>query len=219
MSGIANELGLPVSTLQETDLDDDRRAAIADLIDRVFFPPGTRFERGPAVVDGVVLARPAECVEMPDGRVFSRPALRGEAPPRLNLRRFVIWQDGAGPRALAHALTFERVVYSERGALTVAALGAVCVDGALQGRGLGACVTAAAFAQVANNPAVVGALFQTGVPGFYEKLGCRVVANRFVDRLTAVDPDADAFWERCVMVYPADLAWPVGVIDLGGPGF
>lgn len=219
MSSIANELALPVATLLDGEVDDERQSAIADLTQRVFFPPGTRFERGPPVVDGVVLARAAERIETPDGRVYLRPALLGEAPPRRNLRHFVIWEDRGRRRALAHALTFERVVYGQDGALTVAALAAVCVDRALHGRGLGARVTAAALADVARNPDVVGALFQTGVPGFYEKLGCRVVDNRFVDRLTALDPEADAFWDRCAMVYPADLAWPAGVIDLGGPGF
>jgi hypothetical protein len=67
-------------------------------------------------------------------------------------------------------------------------------------------------------------LFQTGVPGFYEKLGARTIANpitnhRYPNQRQVNDADANPFWDESVMIYPATADWPSGVIDLGGAGY
>ena len=51
-----------------------------------------------------------------------------------------------------------------------------------------------------------------------ERLGARVVTNRFVNSLAA-DPGARPFWDPVTMVYPRSFDWPEGTIDLQGPGY
>lgn len=79
---------------------------------------------------------------------------------------------------LAHARIFRREIITTRGPLTIGALAAVCVHPDYRGRGWGADVVRAAFAYLPEMNVEV-ALFQTGVPQFYEKLGCRLIDNRF----------------------------------------
>jgi predicted N-acetyltransferase YhbS len=62
----------------------------------------------------------------------------------------------------------------------VGALAAVCVHPDNRGRGWGAAVVRAAFDFLPEMGASI-ALFQTGVPRFYEKLSARQIANRFYD--------------------------------------
>ncbi len=114
----------------------------------------------------------------------------------------------------AHALVFARTVFTVQGPLTVGALATVCVDPANRGQGWGADVVRAAFEYLPELGAPV-ALFQTGVPGFYEKLGARQVTNRFVNG----DNPNNPFWDICEMIYPASFDWSEGQIDLNGPGY
>lgn len=129
-----------------------------------------------------------------------------------------VWT-GAIP--VATAMVFPREIMTPGGALRVLALAGVCSAPEYRGQGLGARVVRAAFAPVGNGAFGV-ALFQTGVPGFYEKLGARLVKNAFVnsrfspgDRGTAEQP----WWDPHVMIYPASYPWPDGVIDLLGEGY
>lgn len=114
----------------------------------------------------------------------------------------------------AHALIFARTVFTIGGPLVVGALATVCVDPVYRGRGWGVDVVRAAFAYLPELGAPV-ALFQTGVPEFYEKLGARRVTNHFVN---GDDPN-NPFWDACEMIYPASFDWSDGPIDLNGPGY
>ena len=131
-----------------------------------------------------------------------------------NSKRFVLWEDD---QAVAHALTFEREIFTTGGSLKQMALAAVCVAESRRGEGLGARVTRKAFEQVDNGVWPVS-VFQTPVAGFYEKLGGRIVDNEFVNSRNEEDPQANPWWEA-VMIYPADFPWPVGRIDLNGGGY
>jgi predicted N-acetyltransferase YhbS len=117
-------------------------------------------------------------------------------------------------RVFAHAMMFGREVFTSRGPLRVGALAAVCVHPDFRGRGLGADVVRAAF-DFLPELSVEASLFQTGVPQFYEKLGSRVVANRFFSGANPENP----FWDACQMIYPASFDWPDGPIDLNGAGY
>ena len=62
-------------------------------------------------------------------------------------------------------------------------------------------------------------IFQTGIPNFYEKLGCKVIKNKFINSNNQVDPFKNPFWDEYVMVYPASARWPTGTADLRREGF
>lgn len=137
-------------------------------------------------------------------------------PEVLTARRFVIWQDGV---PVAQARTFVREVHAEDRSLPVLALATVCADPDLRGQGLGAAVTRLAFEQVGTDDWPKVSLFQTGVPGFYEKLNCRTVSNQFINRKNLEDPLANPWRDEIVMIYPGDHDWPGGVIDMNGPDY
>ena len=84
-------------------------------------------------------------------------------------------------------------------------------------QGLGARVVRATLAYVDDGTFPLS-LFQTNVPGFYEKLGARLVDNRFVNSLAA-DPQGRPWWSGHTMIYPAGADWPDGEIDLVGPAW
>ena len=117
-------------------------------------------------------------------------------------------------RVLAHALIFNREIFTAQGPMNVGALAAVCVHPDFRGRGWGESVVRAAFDFLPELGAEVS-LFQTGVPSFYEKLGGRLVLNRFFNG----DHPDNPFWDVCEMIYPASFPWPDGDIDLNGPGY
>ena len=130
--------------------------------------------------------------------------------------RYAIWQDD---RMVAHARTFVREMLIDDQSLTVLALATVCSDPDMRGQGLGAAVTRQAF-QIIDDPAWPDVcLFQTPAAGFYEKLECRKVPNRFVNRKDEKDPEAWPWHDDTVMIYPAAYAWPEGVVDLNGPSY
>ena len=62
-------------------------------------------------------------------------------------------------------------------------------------------------------------LFQTGIPHFYEKLGCRVIENKFINSNDHEDPYKNPFWDDYAMIYPATADWPSGTVDLLRKGF
>ena len=143
-------------------------------------------------------------------------AVGSDNPEKTTGRRFVIRQDG---RAVAHASTFVRHIFVGQQEIPVLALAAVCCDPDIRGHGLGAKVTQLAFQQVGKQGWPELSLFQSPVPVFYEMLNCRLVTNRFVNRLNAADPEANPWRDENVMIYPNEFQWPDGVVDLNGPDY
>lgn len=119
---------------------------------------------------------------------------------------------------LAFGRLFAREIITPSGPLTVGALASVLTRPDLQGNGFGRLIVQGAFDRVHDGTFPV-ILFQTGVPGFYQKLGSREVFNRFFDSKSAT-PAANP-WQSGphIMIYPAAFAWPDGDIDLGGYGY
>jgi len=119
-----------------------------------------------------------------------------------------------GEAILAMARTFRRVVADESGrAFPVLALAGVCTHPEHRKRGLGRAVVLAAWERIGTDLPVC--YFQTGVPAFYEGLGARQVTNRLFDTTGA----AKLFWDPFAMIYPAEVSWPDGGIDLRGGGW
>jgi hypothetical protein len=119
---------------------------------------------------------------------------------------------------LAQSRIFPRTIATPRGPLTAMGLGGVCTAHAARGHGLGMILMRETFRVAVDSGDFACSLFQTRVPSFYERLGARVVTNRFVNSLAA-DPGARPFWDPVTMVYPRSFDWPEGVVDLQGPGY
>lgn len=114
--------------------------------------------------------------------------------------------------------SFFRTIGPSHGELDVLALGGVATDPDHQGKGFGQEVVRDAFKRVVNGEVAV-CLFQTGpARGFYERLGCVVVDNRFVNG-AGDPPDQNPWIDEWVMQYPANAHWPEGEMDLRGAGY
>ncbi|BCM88957.1 hypothetical protein IAD21_00799 [Abditibacteriota bacterium] len=129
----------------------------------------------------------------------------------------IIAQETHPHEVLAHALIFRREILTTQGSLPIGALATVCVHPDYRGRGWGEAVVRAALG-VMPEMAIAVSLFQTGVPQFYEKLGARIVNNRFFNGQNP-DDSSNPFWDLEEMIYPAAFPWPEGDIDLNGEGY
>ena len=154
--------------------------------------------------------------EMLAGIVFpkSAPPPPVDWPAEKAARVFLTRHEG---RIVAACNLLPRRILTAGGPLDVLALAGVKTLPEFRLRGFGAAVVRAAFHYVDNGVFAAG-LFQTRVPGFYEKLGCRAVGNVFFNSL-AEDPGTTPWWDPNHMVYPAAFAWPEGPVDLLGPAW
>jgi len=142
-------------------------------------------------------------------------AAASDDPEQRDSKRFVVWENDA---VIAHARTFRRRIYVNDQTMDILALASVCTDETVRGRGLGLSIVRKAFEQV-DLGEFKFSLFQTGVPQFYEKLNCRLVDNKIVDRTNFEEPEKNPFWDPFVMIYPANENWPAGIVDLNGKGY
>lgn len=119
---------------------------------------------------------------------------------------------------LAVARSYVREVRFELSGQTdrVLALAGVCCAPRMRGRGLGALVVKDVFARL--DAEVPWCLFQTMVPGFYEKLGCCLIENEFRDSC-AMEPEKRPWWDEHVMVCESSRNWPEGRVDLCGVAY
>lgn len=127
----------------------------------------------------------------------------------------VIIGDG---RLVAKAITFGRTIATRLGPRNVMGLSGVAAHPDAQGGGWGKKIVQQAFARI-DDGEFTTCLFQTGrARNFYERIGCRVVDNEFVNSKSdnpTISPWSDDF----VMIYPGSSDWPTGKIDLLGPGY
>lgn len=134
--------------------------------------------------------------------------------------RFVAVTELKG-RVVATAEGFKRIVHTERGELPVLALACVCTLPECRGMGLGKRTVETILKKVDDGLFPL-ALWQTGVPEFYMKMGAVKVLNRFVNRRHPQHPDRNPFWDVHQMVYAPGGGlgvWPDGTIDLNGLGY
>lgn len=197
-TSISGQTMSDVTEKLDRDLSRRELVAVVSLLDSVW--PN----EGKTLAQLVELSRRA--------RRYYRVSFRGSRRPSV---RHLVWQGG---ELVAHALSFERPVTSAAGDLPVMALSAVCVSPGHRGRGHGVAVARSAFRRVERGEFPLS-LFQTPIPEFYEKLGSRNVANRFVDSRNKADPEKNPWRDPWVMIHPGDSVWPGGLIDLNGPGY
>ncbi len=141
-------------------------------------------------------------------------------PENERPERFIAAVESKG-RIVATAEGFKRIVCTERGELPVLALASVCTLPECRGMGLGQRTVLTVLKQVDDGRFPL-ALWQTGVPEFYRKMGAVEVCNRFVNRRHPVHPDRDPFWDTHRMIYVhggGRGGWPKGIIDLNGLGY
>ena len=95
--------------------------------------------------------------------------------------RILAWQD---QRLVGHATFLPGVIATNRGTLSIMQFAGVCVCAKLRGRQIGRKVVEWAFEKV-GQPGFDVALFQTDVPGFYEKLRRLLFSTlcRYADRV------------------------------------
>jgi GNAT superfamily N-acetyltransferase len=137
-------------------------------------------------------------------------------PQSLVPRSFVVRD---GQVVVAHAAAVPRIVGTSRGDLPMVGLARVASHPDYRGQGLGQIVARAVF-ELVDRGDFAFCLFQTShaVRPFYERLDCLLVDNPIVNSL-APDKTAKPFTDEIAMRYPAGGHWPLGTIDLRGPGF
>lgn len=113
----------------------------------------------------------------------------------------------------AIARTFNQTILMGDSPRDVIALASVCSHPEHRGEGYGKAV---ALAALARSSAVAPALFQTGVPSFYERLGGRVINNSISTSTVGVE----AFTDDRIMIHPKDAPWDeAAAVDLTVAGW
>ena len=102
--------------------------------------------------------------------------------------------------------------------LNIIGLGGLNVHPDWRRKGYGRAIVEAVFKRI-DSKEYPSCLFQTGIPHFYEKLGCKVIKNRFINSNNQLDPSKNPFWDEYIMIYPANADWPTGIADLRREGF
>ncbi len=133
-------------------------------------------------------------------------------------RRHLHFLGWSGDALVANAHIFERTIRAGESPLPITALASVCTRADQRGSGFGRTIIEAVFAEMDAGRYPV-CLFQTGVPGFYEKLGARRVESTFVNSRNPVMPQTNPFWDDIQMIYPGQGPWPDCVFDLCGPAY
>ena len=180
----------PVEILAFTTLTRSEMAAIHRLVNSVW-PNAAPFE------------------DQVDARL--KGAHQADSPQCSGRQAHVIRHLG---RVQAVATTFVREISDRDGRrFPVLALASVCSDPDCRGQGLGQAVVRSAFARVGRDAPV--SFFQTDVPDFYARLGCRLVDNPLINSTS----DAKPQWAAHLMIFPDGPDWPHGTLDLLGGGW
>ena len=139
-----------------------------------------------------------------------------QGPDTQAPRSFLIRDKG---KLIAHSAFLPRTIGTSSGDMVIAGLTRVCTDPEQRGRGLGDIVVRAVF-DLVDNGTFPFSLFQTTleVRPFYERLGSIVIENPIINSLEK-ESQGSPFWDKEIMRYPASGQWPVGEIDLRGPGY
>ena len=119
---------------------------------------------------------------------------------------------------VGYAESIPLTIKIENNWLAVLGLGGLNVHPGWRRQGFGRVIVEAVFKRI-DTSEYPFCLFQTGVPHFYEKLGCKEIKNKFINSNNQADPSKNPFWDEYVMVYPASAQWPTGTADLRREGF
>ena len=133
---------------------------------------------------------------------------------RPDRQTIVAWEDET---LVAHAEVFSREIECEGKQFKIGCLSSVCVSPERRKQDFGKAVVQEAFSLIDGGEYQVF-LFQTTVPDFYQKLGARLVKNKFINK-RSTDPFKNPWRDASIMIYPSIYDWPEGVIDLNGEGY
>ena len=128
---------------------------------------------------------------------------------------YCLYQD---KELVGYAESIPLTIKIENNWLAVLGLGGLNVHPGWRRQGFGRVIVEAVFKRI-DASEYPYCLFQTGIPHFYEKLGCRLIENKFVNSNDPVDPSRNPFWDEYAMIYPATAIWPSGTVDLLRKGF
>ena len=128
---------------------------------------------------------------------------------------YCLYQDN---ELVGYAESIPLTIKIESNWLAVLGLGGLNVHPDWRRQGFGRVIVEAVFKKIDDNKYPF-CLFQTGIPHFYEKLGCRVIENKFINSNDQADPSSNPFWDDYAMIYPATADWPSGTVDLLRKGF
>ena len=128
---------------------------------------------------------------------------------------YCLYQD---KELVGYAESIPLTIKIENNWLAVLGLGGLNVHPGWRRQGFGRVIVEAVFKRI-DGGEYPFCLFQTGIPHFHEKLGCRVIENKFINSKDPVDPSRNPFWDDYAMIYPATAAWPSGTVDLLRKGF
>ena len=128
---------------------------------------------------------------------------------------YCLYQD---KELVGYAESIPLTIKIENNWLAVLGLGGLNVHPGWRRQGFGRVIVEAVFKRI-DASEYPYCLFQTGIPHFYEKLGCRLIENKFVNSNDPVDPPRNPFWDEYAMIYPATAIWPSGTVDLLRIGF
>ena len=128
---------------------------------------------------------------------------------------YCLYQD---KELVGYAESIPLTIKIENNWLAVSGLGGLNVHSGWRRQGFGRVIVEAVFKRI-DASEYPYCLFQTGIPHFYEKLGCRLIENKFVNSNDPVDPPRNPFWDEYAMIYPATAIWPSGTVDLLRKGF
>ena len=128
---------------------------------------------------------------------------------------YCLYQD---KELVGYAESIPLTIKIENNWLAVLGLGGLNVHPGWRRQGFGRVIVEAVFKRI-DASEYRYCLFQTGIPHFYEKLGCRLIENKFVNSNDPVDPSRNPFWDEYPMIYPATAILPSGTVDLLRKGF
>lgn len=95
------------------------------------------------------------------------------------------------------------------------ALACVCINESQRRNGYGREIVRLAF-ELVDNKQYDCSVFQTAVPGFYEKLGAKIINNSCVN---SQDGNSNPWWDKFVMIYPSSVETLDKIIDINGKGY
>jgi len=133
---------------------------------------------------------------------------------RPDRQTIVAWE---GRELVGHAEVFSREIECEGKHFKIGCLSSVCVSPERRKQDFGKAVVQGAF-NLINGDEYPVFLFQTRVPVFYQKLGARLVENKFINS-RSIDPLKNPWRDAYIMIYPASYVWPEGIVDLNGEGY
>ncbi|WP_282125300.1 GNAT family N-acetyltransferase [Marinifilum flexuosum] len=116
---------------------------------------------------------------------------------------------------IGHTEVFNREVFVGTNKMEILALAGVCVKLEFRGKDIGFSMVENAFRFV-DNGKFKCSIFQTNVPGFYERIECKQIQNRFVNRKSKTDVNKNPWRDPFVMLYPESLNLGLSEIDLNG---